>query len=613
MATAVQSAMMAPFNAHSTQSQCVDPEQFFDFSQLPDSQPAASLVKRESTAHSTAASPTGTVEDDFQTPAKPSHEYERFKQQTGIPSGAIPGLAASYNPAFPMFSSTGLDDMSMLAGDSIMDGWNGGMPAAMDFPQQNFFFNENSQEDFVDPSAISQEEAPNVRVYPGMHQQAAIQKAQQQAQQHAQQQRVQQIAIQKQQQQQQALQQQQHQQHQHQQQQQQQHQQQQQQNRLQSTSQASRKTSSPLSDARTEETIARVVAQIRADSQNASSMHDSNQGLLPHIIRAKKDEDEMDEDERLLASEEGKKLSSKERRQLRNKVSARAFRSRRKEYIGQLEGEVAVKVQEANELRSENHLLREENARSRAFIERLLRHQAFTPFLEEISRDEALQSKAPVVPVQPVAPAAPAVQFQSQQFGGMSQPENTHVGMTMVPEPQIDFSVLNLNNGGNTTAWGANNGFGYQPQPSVFAVHQLPEGPVNPLDTEAMSGKGYSAIFHAEDASATEEAKTAYPVIERPVQSEQPTATVEEADEDEDEDEDDLYASTPVISAAASSSSPAEHEALFTNPEKALAHISLSICNEAQEAQLADRLQRRIAAMEPVLQRVAALTSMLDS
>jgi len=44
----------------------------------------------------------------------------------------------------------------------------------------------------------------------------------------------------------------------------------------------------------------------------------------------KKDEEDMDEDERLLASEEGKKLSSKERRQLRNKVSARAFRSRRK-------------------------------------------------------------------------------------------------------------------------------------------------------------------------------------------------------------------------------------------------------------------------------------------
>lgn len=52
--------------------------------------------------------------------------------------------------------------------------------------------------------------------------------------------------------------------------------------------------------------------------------------MLPHIMRSKKDEDDMDEDERLLNSEEGKKLSSKERRQLRNKVSARAFRSRRK-------------------------------------------------------------------------------------------------------------------------------------------------------------------------------------------------------------------------------------------------------------------------------------------
>jgi hypothetical protein len=56
----------------------------------------------------------------------------------------------------------------------------------------------------------------------------------------------------------------------------------------------------------------------------------SPQGALPHIIRMKKEEEDMDEDERLLASEEGKKLSSKERRQLRNKVSARAFRSRRK-------------------------------------------------------------------------------------------------------------------------------------------------------------------------------------------------------------------------------------------------------------------------------------------
>ena len=214
-----------------------------------------------------------------------------------------------------MFSSTGLDEMAMMGGDSMMDGaWNTGLPMdvgmnmGVDYRQNSFAFNDAS-DDYVDPSAITQEEVANVRVWPGMHQQqAAMAKAQAQAQQ----QRAQQLAHQKQQQ---AMQQ----------------QQQQQQNRMPSTSSASRKTSSPLSDAHTEEMITRVVAQIRADSQNASaSMQNDNQGLLPHIIRAKKDEEDMDEDERLLASEEGKKLSSKERRQLRNKVSARAFRSRRK-------------------------------------------------------------------------------------------------------------------------------------------------------------------------------------------------------------------------------------------------------------------------------------------
>ncbi|KAH7363668.1 hypothetical protein BKA66DRAFT_536333 [Pyrenochaeta sp. MPI-SDFR-AT-0127] len=593
MATAVHSAMtMAHFNTHA--NQCIDPEQeFFDFGALPSPTPAT--LKRESSAVSNMASPTSTaIDEDLQTPAKPSHEYERFKQQTGLPSGSIVGLSNGYSSGFPMFSSTGLDEMAMMGGDSIMDaGWGSGlnMDSALnmgiDYQQSTYLFNDASQDDFVDPSAITQDEAPNVRVWPGMHQQqAALAKAQAQAQQ----QRQQQLAHQKQQQ---AMQAQQH-------------------TRMQSASQASRKLSSPLSDARTEETIARVVAQIRADSQNASSsMHDGSQGLLPHIIRAKKDEDDMDEDERLLASEEGKKLSSKERRQLRNKVSARAFRSRRKEYIGQLEGEVAVKVNEANELRNQNRLLMEENARSRAFIERLLRHQAFGPFLEELSRDEALQPKAPMTSMPststPAAPAPAPAPFQSQQFGGMSQPENTHVGMTMIPETQIDFSMLNLNNNGNN--WGSNNGFSYQ-QPRVFAVLEVPEGPSNPLDTEAMSGKGYSAIFNAEDDSSVDEAKTDYPVIERPVQSEKPTSV---AVVDEEDSEFDLYNSSPARSSSVAAAAPLEnHEQLFTNPEKALAHYSLSISDEAQETQLAERLERRIAAMEPVLQRLAAITSMFD-
>jgi len=70
----------------------------------------------------------------------------------------------------------------------------------------------------------------------------------------------------------------------------------------------------------------------------------------------------------------------------------------------------------------------EENARSRAFIERLLRHQAFTPFLEELSRDESLEAKPTMSSLSaaptpaPVAPRKEMNAYQGQQYGNMSQP-----------------------------------------------------------------------------------------------------------------------------------------------------------------------------------------------
>ncbi|KZZ94059.1 bZIP transcription factor, bZIP-1 [Ascosphaera apis ARSEF 7405] len=143
------------------------------------------------------------------------------------------------------------------------------------------------------------------------------------------------------------------------------------------------------SDPIVESRISRLLNTMR---QTASDGHGNISSDIPaakptplHITRTKKDEDEMDEDERLLASEEGKKLSSKERRQLRNKVSARAFRSRRKEYIGQLEGEVAAKTNEANDLRMHNRALVEENARLTELTRMLLSAPQFASFLNEYS------------------------------------------------------------------------------------------------------------------------------------------------------------------------------------------------------------------------------------
>lgn len=247
----------------------------------------------------------------------------------------------------------------------------------------------------------------------------------------------------------------------------------------------------------------------------------------------------------------------------------------------------------------------EENRRQQAFIERLLRHQAFNPFLEDLVKEQQdMSASAPLASVPsssvPVAPApAPApAQFQ------FSQPENTHVGMTMIPETQLDFSMLNINNNAN---WNMGNGFnGYQPQgPRVFAVTELPEGPANPLDISVLSGKGYSTIFAVEDeASTEEELKAEYPVIERPIQSEQPImAPIEEDDAD---DEYDLYRSSPATSATP----PASFELTLATGKAS--RFELVVSDDASDAILAERLEKKMAAMEPAFQRIAAMTWMLE-
>ena len=87
-------------------------------------------------------------------------------------------------------------------------------------------------------------------------------------------------------------------------------------------------------------------------------------GGMSSVVRAE-DEDIDDDDSWRPSPEEYKKLSSKEKRQLRNKLSARAFRNRRKDYIGTLEGHIkdrdhvidAIKSELVNS-RSENQDLR---------------------------------------------------------------------------------------------------------------------------------------------------------------------------------------------------------------------------------------------------------------
>jgi bZIP-type transcription factor MBZ1 len=155
------------------------------------------------------------------------------------------------------------------------------------------------------------------------------------------------------------------------------------------------------------------------------------------------------------------------------------------EYIGQLEGEVAAKVDENSALRTENQQLREENNRLTDLTRMLLSSQSFSGFLQELS-----QSGLPSQPQRPNnqqamperAQAQPQQQHQRKDVNpndatrqiSQQQPQ---VGMALMPETNVDLSLFSgsWNSGVNANDF------------QVFAVTDLPEDPV--LDLSKLSEK----------------------------------------------------------------------------------------------------------------------------
>jgi hypothetical protein len=150
------------------------------------------------------------------------------------------------------------------------------------------------------------------------------------------------------------------------------------------------------------------------------------------------------------------------------------------EYIGQLEGEVAGKVQEANDLRAQNRQLMEENTRLSDLTRMLLSSQAFSGFLNELSRNGMPAPATTATSSQP-QPQPTKKDVNPHQATRQTQNQQTQVGMTIIPETTVDFSMLDST---PTSNWAA--GFGMNSF-QVCSVTQLPEGPV--IDTEFLSGK----------------------------------------------------------------------------------------------------------------------------
>ncbi|KAG2152601.1 uncharacterized protein EDB93DRAFT_1083047 [Suillus bovinus] len=96
--------------------------------------------------------------------------------------------------------------------------------------------------------------------------------------------------------------------------------------------------------------------------------------------------------------EEYKKMSSREKRQLRNKISARNFRVRRKEYITTLEGDIAERDRLIDAIRSELGSSRSENTALRQEISALKRCLLEARHPPDLPPPAELQTGAPLSP-----------------------------------------------------------------------------------------------------------------------------------------------------------------------------------------------------------------------
>lgn len=297
------------------------------------------------------------------------------------------------------------------------------------------------------------------------------------------------------------------------------------------------------------------------------------------------------------------------------------------EYIGQLEGEVAAKVNEANEYRAQNQALMAENQRLSDLTRMLLSSSAFSNFLNDLSSSGMPAATTALVSEQSNAAQPAAVQpkmakdpnpnqfvhkqVEAQEHG------SAHVGMSLIPDSALDFSTLNMNNNNINNGFATNFDHGYN-HAQVFSVVEVPQGPaVDLFDSAVLSGKTSNFVG---PCPSSDDSKLAVPTIERMPSIKEDaeadhaaTVICSEVDFNDSDPAFALYMDAP----SPTKSMPVVPQPLFgdIDAEKVFARLDVVVETEAIDSTISaiamERFERMCSKVEAAFQRIGNVTSHL--
>lgn len=266
------------------------------------------------------------------------------------------------------------------------------------------------------------------------------------------------------------------------------------------------------------------------------------------------------------------------------------------EYIGQLEGELAGKTSEADELRQKNSELMAENARLTDLTRLLLSSPAFSDFLNDLSgtgpRSAAIQGlmRSPPQSQTPQPALAPKDVNPNQR-----RQSSTHTSMAMIPEESSNDADASDNHYNS-----ANGSYGMF-DAQVYALPVLSEAPdLDSIDFTLLNDKTASSTYTERSTALKFEPAPVEPItkhVDVPALDDIPFVCVEGGDDEEDlvseaskhtmsvqYEHDPLYAEQPQTASSASSTvSEARYRALLDTPSSppALEKFDLVVIPEA--------------------------------